>query len=222
MTTPHPRKDRRRLLASLWRITDHQVIGGLVVAAILAVIGVLFTTHGNGNNSAVSGHGTTQPASPPDHGTTQPATPPTPAPPCPTQTTSSSGPVHQATGQPPWTVEGYGIRYTIVSITRTTSQWADATKPSITITSCITRTQPADNKEMMFRFIDATTSSALDAVPLQGSGDKDPPPNQTSRLISIMWDQAPPTTHLTIILHDFFWPDSHNLTLRDLRVSPRS
>jgi len=185
------------------RPPPYQVIAGLMVTSILAVIGVLFATNSNSNNSVPGG-------------------PPTPAPPCPKQATSSADPAHEATGPPPWTVEGYGIRYTVVSATRTTSEWAGATKPSITVTSCVTRIEPADPHAMNYRFSDAASSSALDPVPLQGSGDENPPLNQTSRLTSIVWDVAPSATHLTITLHDFFWPDSQNLTMQNVPVSPQS
>lgn len=224
MTTPHPPKDPESILARLWKVTAHPVIAGLVVASVLAVIGVLFATSSNGNNSVSGGLGpdTAQPTSPPDHSTTQPATPPAPAPPCPKQGASSADPAHEAIGPPPWTVEGYGIRYTVVSVIHTTSEWAGATKPSITVTSCVTRLQPANHNNMIYRFSDAASSSALDSVPFQGSGDGDPPLNETSRLISVVWDVAPSATHLTITLHDFFWPDSHNLTMQNVPVSTQS
>ncbi|HEY6422599.1 MAG TPA: hypothetical protein VIY28_04985 [Pseudonocardiaceae bacterium] len=235
MTTPHPPKGPESILAWLGKAIAHPVIAGLVVAGILGVIGVLFATNSNGNNSIPSdpGHSTAQPTSPPDYNTaqpisppdrntTQPATPPMPAPPCPKQVVSSVDSAHEVTGSPPWTVEGYGIRYTVVSVTRTTSQWAGTTKPSITVISCVTRLQPADPHSMSYRFSDAASSSALDSVPLQGGGDGDPPLNQTSRLTSVVWDVAPSATHLTITLHDFFWPDSQNLTIQNVPVSPQS
>ncbi|MBV8541739.1 MAG: hypothetical protein JO063_05735 [Pseudonocardiales bacterium] len=222
MTTPHPPKSPESILAWLWKVTAHPVIAGLVVAGILTMIGVLFATNSNGNKSVPSGPGldTAQSTSPPGHSTTQPTSPLTPAPPCPKQAASSADPAHEATGPPPWTVEGYGIRYTVVSVTRTTSEWVGATKPSITVTSCVTRTESADYNKLSYRFSDAASNSALDSVPFQGGGDGDPPLNQTSRLISVVWDVAPSATHLTITLHDLFWPDSHNLTMQNVPVSP--
>ena len=233
MTTPSPRKDPRWSWARLWRVTDHEVIGGLVVAATLAVIGVLFATGHNGGDSPSAGHDTGQQATPPGHSATQPvssserptipttsvATSPAPVPSCPKQVVASAGPALAVNGPPPWTVEDYGIRFTVVAVTRTTSEWAFETKPSLTITSCITRTQPADPHSMEVRFSDAASSSVLDAVPTAGSGDANPPLNQTSRLVAVRWDLTPPATHLTITLHDFFWPDTRNLTLTDVPVS---
>jgi hypothetical protein len=46
MTSP-PRKNRPRALTWLWKVTDHQVISGLVVAAILALSGLVFATSGH-------------------------------------------------------------------------------------------------------------------------------------------------------------------------------
>ncbi|MDJ0344430.1 hypothetical protein QMK19_21060 [Streptomyces sp. H10-C2] len=231
MTNPHPPKEPASILAWLWKITAHPVIAGLVVAGVLTVLGVNLATNRNDNNSIPHGpglgHSTAQPTSSPGHSTTQRTTSPTPAPapPCPKKTASSADPVREATGPPPWTVEGYGIRYTVVSVTRgATNDWAGTPKPSITVTSCVTRIQPADNptRIMTYRFSDVASSSKLEPLPLPGSVDEDPPLNQTSRLITILWDVAPSATHLTITAHDVFWPDSHNLTLQNVPVSRQS
>jgi hypothetical protein len=75
---------------------------------------------------------------------------------------------------------------------------------------------------MMYRISDQASSSVLDSVPLQGSGDGNPPPHQVSRLISVVWDIVPQATRLTIIVHNFYLPDSSNLILRNVRVPSSS
>jgi hypothetical protein len=227
MSSPPPRTGLHSALAWLWKITSHQVIGGLLTAGILAVIGVLFATSGNGNGvPPVQAHASAPPSATPSNNTTnRDTTPPTaPAPRCPAAiaAAATAGPVQAATGPPPWTVAGYGFRYTVVSVTRTTSSWAGQTKPSITVTSCVTRTQPSDYTNMMYRISDQASSSVLDSVPLQGSGDGNPPPNQTSRLISVVWDVVPQATRLTIIVHNWFLPGSSSLILRNVPVPSSS
>jgi hypothetical protein len=229
MSSPPPRTGLQSALAWLWKITSHQVIGGLVTAGILAVIGVLFATSGNGNGNEVpslGAHASAPPSTTPSNNTTnRDTTPPTaPAPRCPAATAAAAtaGPVQDATGPPPWTVAGYGFRYTVISVTRTTSSWAGQSKPSITVTSCVTRTEPSNYSNMMYRISDQASSSVLDSVPLQGSGDGNPPPHQVSRLISVVWDIVPQATRLTIIVHNFYLPDSSNLILRNVLVPSSS
>lgn len=222
MSSLPPRTGLHSALAWLWKITGHQVIGGLVTAGILAAIGVLFATSGSGSNApAPRAHASAPPSTAPSTSTANShTTPPTAsAPRCPAATSvAAAGPVQDATGPPPWTVSGYGFRYTVVSVTRTTSTWAGQSKPSIIVTSCVTRTEPSDSSHMIYRISDQASSIALDSVPLQGDGDGDPPLHQVSRLISVVWDVVPQATHLTIIVHGFFWPDSSNLVLRNVRV----
>ena len=115
MSSPPPRTGLQSALASLWKITGHQVIGGLVTAGILAVIGVLFATSGNGNEvPPVEAHASAPPSTTSSNSTTtRDTTPPTaPALRCPAATAAaaSAGPVQDATGLPPWTVAGYGFR----------------------------------------------------------------------------------------------------------------
>lgn len=239
MSSPPPRTGLQSALAWLWKITSHQVIGGLVTAGILAVIGVLFATSGNGNGSGIppfEAHASAPPSTTPSNNPTTSTTPsnnptnrdtapPTaPAPRCPAATAAAAtaGPVQDATGSPPWTVAGYGFRYTVISVTRTTSSWAGQSKPSITVTSCVTRTEPSNYSNMMYRISDQASSSVLDSVPFQGSGDGNPPPHQVSRLISVVWDIVPQATRLTIIVHNFYLPDSSDLILRNVRVPSSS
>ncbi|MFJ4525570.1 hypothetical protein ACIP4Y_32240 [Streptomyces sp. NPDC088810] len=124
----------------------------------------------------------------------------------------------RAEGDPPWTVEGHGVRFEVVSTTRASSNWMGETRTSIRVVSYVTRTRGADFKAMSYRFSDQATGTALESVPFQGGGDGDPPPHQRSRLESVVWDVSPRTTRLTITLHDFYWPDARNLVLRDVRV----
>ncbi|MFF7128089.1 MULTISPECIES: hypothetical protein [unclassified Streptomyces] len=123
-----------------------------------------------------------------------------------------------AEGDPPWTIEGHGVRFEVVSTTRTSSSWMGATRPSIRVVSYVTRTEGADFKGMQYRFSDQASGAALETVPFQGGGDGDPPPHQRSRLETVIWDVSPRATRLTITLHDFYWPDERNLVLRDVRV----
>jgi hypothetical protein len=43
--------------------------------------------------------------------------------------------------------------------------------------------------------------------------------NEKSRLITVVWDASPPSTRITITLHDFYWPDGQDLVLTNIPVS---
>ncbi|WP_117211487.1 hypothetical protein [Allorhizocola rhizosphaerae] len=123
-----------------------------------------------------------------------------------------------ARGGPPWTVEGHGWRYTVESVVRTTSEWQFKRRPSITVTAYVTRTVASDFSRMEYLLSDHATGAALDGVPFQGGGNGDPPLNQRSKLVHVVWDTDPPAKRLTITLHDFHWPDGQDLILRDVPV----
>jgi hypothetical protein len=221
MSSPDPRQGRGSPWAWLWRVTDHQVVGGLVVAVVLALIGLRFLAGGGGFSPAEPA---AQPSARPAESVNRPATPPvlTTAPastapvalaPCPHRMESPT-----VSGPLPWTVEGFGFRYTVVSVTRTSSEWMSQTKPSITVVGCITHTKSSGLSSMKYLFSDVASGSTLDPVPLQGGGNPDPPLNRTSRLVSVLWDVTPAATRLAITLHDFFWPDTRDLTMLNVPV----
>jgi hypothetical protein len=120
-----------------------------------------------------------------------------------------------AKGAPPWTVEGHGWRYTVDSVRRTSHEWF-GWKPSITIEAHVTRAEKVFHPAMDYRVSDQTSGAALDGVPFQGGGDGNPPLNQPSKLVHVIWDTDPRATTLTITLHDFYWPDGRDLILRDI------
>jgi len=124
-----------------------------------------------------------------------------------------------ATGPAPWTVEGHGIRFEVASTKRTSSSWMGQTKPSITITAYVTRTAKADFKAMNYRISDQASGAVLESVPFGGgTGDGDPPLNQRSKLVFVVWDASPKATRLTFTLHDFYWADGRDLILRNVPV----
>ncbi len=127
-----------------------------------------------------------------------------------------------AQGSPPWTIEGYGWRYTVESVIRTNSEWQFKRRPSITVTAYVTRTVRNDFSKMEYLVSDQVSGAALDGVPFEGGGNGDPPLNQRSKLVHVVWDTDPPTTHVTIVLHDFYWPDGQDLILRNVPVPSKS
>ncbi|MEU4549963.1 hypothetical protein [Nonomuraea dietziae] len=123
-----------------------------------------------------------------------------------------------ASGPPPWTIHGYGWRFTVERTKRTVSRWMGETKPSITITAYVTREERQFASRMIYRISDKASGSELEAVPFQGGGDGDPPLNQRSKLVFVVWDTSPRASRLTITLHDFHWPDGRDLVLGEVRV----
>lgn len=124
----------------------------------------------------------------------------------------------KAKGDPPWRVEGHGVRYEVISIKRGSSTWMGKTRPSITVTGYVTRTEAGRIGNLDYRFSDEAGGLALGGVPFEGDGDGNPPVGQRSRLVSVIWDTEPRAKRLTVILHAFFWPDGRNLVLRGVRV----
>ncbi|MGK8557764.1 caspase family protein [Nocardia gipuzkoensis] len=124
--------------------------------------------------------------------------------------------VVDAAGAPPWTVEGYGWKYTVVSVERTVSEWQFRQRPSLTITAYVERTDASDFSNMTFRISDQFSGAALEDVPFQGGGDAKPPLHQRSKLVHVVWDADPLASQLSIALHDFYWPDGRDLILRNV------
>lgn len=119
---------------------------------------------------------------------------------------------------PPWTVLGFGIIYSIKEVTRTTSEWNGEEKPSITITADLTRTEPKNYSSLEVRFTDEESERVLEEVPFASSGDRNPRPDQPSRLVTVLFDNSPPTKSLTVTVHDFFWSDRKHLILENVPV----
>lgn len=127
--------------------------------------------------------------------------------------------VVQASGEPPWSVSGYGWTYTVESVTRTTST-------SLTITAYVERSSESGAHVGMGYQISAQDSGrALDFVPFEGDNPEDkgsPPINQRRQLVYVVGDTNPRATQLTITLHDFYWPDGKDLVLKGVRVPSRT
>ncbi|MFF3441228.1 hypothetical protein [Streptosporangium sp. NPDC002721] len=123
-----------------------------------------------------------------------------------------------ASGPPPWTVHGHGWRFTVERTRRTVSRWMGRTRPSITITAYVTREERRFASLMIYRISDKESGSELEAVPFQGGGDGDPPLDQRSKIVFVVWDTSPRASRLTVTLHDFHWPDGRDLVLGEVRV----
>lgn len=154
-----------------------------------------------------------------DQSTSQ-GVPTTPNEPSPTSTEEGSQQITvRASGGAPWTVTGYGWRYTVLSIERTTSEWMSGPQPSLTITAEVERTAPASAVPFMtYRVIGQDTGTALEEVPYQNSGDREPALHLPSRLVQVVWDASPRATRVTVVLHDLHWVDGKDLILSDLPV----
>lgn len=128
----------------------------------------------------------------------------------------------EAQGNPPWTVEGFGWRYSVVSVARTRSEWQLKTRPSLTITAEVLRTQSTSSfAHMQYRVSDQGSGILLEEASFSSGGDGDPPTNLLSRLVHVVWDTEPQAKTLTIVLHDFYWPDGRDLILRNVPVPAR-
>jgi hypothetical protein len=151
---------------------------------------------------------------------TGPAPTPSTTPPTGTPSPAGSGQITvAAVGSGPWTVSGYGWRYTVRSIARTTDNWMNGDQPSLTITADVERTEPVSaGPAMTYQVSDRATGTALAEVPFQNTGVREPPLHQVSRLVQVVWDTSPRATRLTVTLEDFYWVDGQDLILTDLPV----
>lgn len=125
--------------------------------------------------------------------------------------------IQQASGAAPWTVEGYGYRYSVESVIRTSHDDKFQPRPSLTITGFVTQTQKSNFSSMEFQIHDQD-GNLLENVPFEGSGGGNPPLNQRAKLVIVSWDASPPSQLLTITIHDFYWPAERDLILRDVPV----
>jgi hypothetical protein len=126
--------------------------------------------------------------------------------------------IQQVSGPAPWTIEGYGYRYSVEGIRRTLHKGkAFQPRPSLTITGSVTRIQESRFTDMRFQIYDQG-GNLLEAVPFEGSGTGNPPLNQRSKLVIVVWDSNPKATSLTIIIDDFYWPAERDLILRDVPI----
>ncbi|MEV6964573.1 hypothetical protein AB0M47_05610 [Hamadaea sp. NPDC051192] len=128
-----------------------------------------------------------------------------------------------AAGPAPWSVEGYGVHFEVLSTRRTSSTWMGQTKPSITVTAYVTRTTKSNPGLMSYTIKDQASSEVLTDVPFGGTtGDSGLPYGQRIKLVFVVWDAPVKATRLTFILHGFFWRDGRNLVLSDIRVPSSS
>ncbi|MEU4515384.1 caspase family protein [Nonomuraea wenchangensis] len=128
----------------------------------------------------------------------------------------------KTTGEPIRTAKGDGFTYELIRAIRTNSKWGHEVRPSITVIGYATRTTKSKYASMNYRFSNADNGAALEGVPFQGGGDGDPPVRQRSLLVSVVWDTQPRAKHITITMHDFFWPGDRDLVIRKVPVSSGS
>lgn len=123
---------------------------------------------------------------------------------------------------PPWTVRGYGVTYKVIEITRATKEWmGDKSKPSITITADVTRTTPSEGSSLQYRFRNEEGGGIdLEKHPFETKEPSDPPLNEGTRVISVLWDVKPPIKTLAITVYDHFWPDGQKLVIRGASIPP--
>jgi hypothetical protein len=199
-----PAPTRRR------RTNGYALAGGCAALALLAFLSyVLWPAPGGSGRSARSQSQSTHSAQP-THSARAGQT---------GQTTHSGQAARQAPGRGPWKVSGYGWTYTVESVSRTTSEWVPSPRPSLTITADLERGNADAFSHMTYQVSDPARGTALDADPLASSGDSGPPAHQRSRLVQVFWDTDPRATHVTITLHDFYWPAGRNLVLKDIPVA---
>ncbi|RZU49406.1 caspase domain-containing protein [Krasilnikovia cinnamomea] len=124
-----------------------------------------------------------------------------------------------AVGQGPWKVEGYGYRFELTSIKRTTNEGPKSRhQASITITGYVTVTEGTTHSRMQYT-VTAKDGTLLENVPFTGSGTGNPPVNQRTKLVLVDWDTNPRTKAVTVVIHDFFWPQGKDLILRNVPVT---
>jgi hypothetical protein len=125
--------------------------------------------------------------------------------------------IQDATGPGPWTVEGYGYRYTIEKVVRTSHDDQFTPRGSLTLTGYVTVTAKSRFVHKEYQFRDQA-DNLLEGVPFQGEGTGDPPLNQRTKLVSVIWDAKPRASRLTVTIHDFYWPAGRDLILRGVPV----
>ncbi|MGH3887374.1 MAG: hypothetical protein ACRDSZ_12550 [Pseudonocardiaceae bacterium] len=118
--------------------------------------------------------------------------------------------IQEVSGPPPWTVEGYGYRYSVESITRTSHRKKFQPQPSLTITGFVTQTEVSRFSSKEFQIHDHD-GNLLDYAPFEGNGNGGPPLNQRAKLVIVVWDANPSAQLLTITIHDFCWPAERDL-----------
>lgn len=129
---------------------------------------------------------------------------------------SSKQKVVYASGPPPWTVSGFGWTYTVKSVARGTNEWQLKTRPSLTVTAYVERSDESDFFSLEYAITDQD-DTILEDVPLQGSPPgEDPPAHQRRSLRHVVWDADPRTTHLTVTVTEFH--SQHVLVLKDVPV----
>lgn len=121
--------------------------------------------------------------------------------------------IKDATGPPPWVVEGHGYRFSLERVAHDQGTWMSATKPALIITASVTRTKASDYSKVEFEVRDQS-GTLLEDVPFRGSGDGNPPLNQPGKLELVKWSDS--SSLLNITIHDFFWPDGRDLILRNV------
>ena len=127
--------------------------------------------------------------------------------------------VQEATGPGPWTVEGYGYQYTVEGVARTSHEGQNfKPRDSITITGYVTVTKGSQFARKQYQFRDQA-DNLLEDVPFEGAGTGDPPVNQRTKLVSVVWDAGPRASRLTITIHDFYWSAGQDLILRGIPVA---
>lgn len=119
----------------------------------------------------------------------------------------------------PWIIRGYGITYEVSAVTRSAEKGLGESKRWITVTAYVTRTQSSPLSDIEYRFRDQESGKKLAKVSSEGSGDKNPPLNERSRLVTVLQDIDPPVKSLRITVKDFYWPDGRALVLREVPVS---
>ncbi|MFE9450508.1 protein kinase [Streptomyces sp. NPDC006739] len=205
-----PAPTRRR------RTNGYAIAGGCAVLALLAVLSYVFWPAPGGSGRSARSQSPTAQSPQPSHS----AQPTHSAQAGQTGRTAHSGQAaRQAPGRGPWKVSGYGWTYTVESVSRTTSEWVPDPRPSLTITADLERGSADEFSHMTYRVSDPGSGTVLDADPLASSGDSEPPARQRSRLVQVFWDTDPRATHVTITLHDFYWPAGRDLVLKDIPVT---
>jgi hypothetical protein len=123
--------------------------------------------------------------------------------------------VEDATGEPPWVVEGHGYRFALEKVAHDQGTWQFRTKPALVVTGTVIRSKASDHSDVKFEIRDQA-GMLLESVPFRGSGNGNPPLNQPGKVELVVWNNS--STLLTITIHDFFWPDGRDLILRNVPV----
>ncbi|MGW0631139.1 caspase family protein [Streptomyces sp. NPDC002758] len=126
--------------------------------------------------------------------------------------------IETASGKAPWTVRGYGLRFTVTGISRTVGPFGpNEGKPCLKIEATIERYESADYTGPELKVFDQA-GNLLDFDEFSSSGDLDPSLHVKSRVVRVVVETEAHPSSLKLYIHDFYWKKGKDLVLSEVPV----